>query len=155
MISGRVGFLRKLARIVGLSPHRSDLFVWRADQQQLPLGVKTVRLELRPLPLLRQHAFEATVRLDAHGHLGQPRFWVRGSEQAGKLTSRLNHRYRTHTLPLRRRRASRPRLVNDVSKLLREPTVALTRSLGRYLERDRVEPFFVAIGVTPDERLYL
>src|SRR5439155_7884208 len=34
-------------------------------------------------------------------------------------------------------------------------TVALTRSLCCHLQRDRVEPLFVALGVTPDERLYL
>jgi hypothetical protein len=114
-----------------------------------------MRLKLCTLPLLRQHPFEATSRLNAHCHLGQPRLWVRRGEQAGKLASRLNHRYRTHALPLRSRRASGPRLVDHVSKLLCEPTVALTRSLGRDLERDRVEPFFVALGVTPDKRLYL
>jgi hypothetical protein len=117
--------------------------------------MEAVGLELGTLPLLGQHTLETTSHLNAHGHFGQPRLWVRGGEQASKLTSRLNHRYRTYTLSLRSHRPSRPRLVDYVSKLLCKPTVALTCSLGRHLERNRIEPFFVALGVTSDERLYL
>ena len=56
--------------------------------------------KLRTLPLLRQDAFEAMSSLSAHCHLGQPCLWVRRGEQAGKLASRLNHRYGTHPLAL-------------------------------------------------------
>lgn len=107
------------------------------------------------LPLLDDDPIKGAGRLRVQYEISKPGFRIRDRQKASQLTfGPGDSGWRGSSTALQRRR-SISRLIHELSKLYREPTVPTPGGLRRNLHRNGVEPSVITFRMAADQRFYV